>query len=80
MANGTPPTVTSIKTVPVTEERKPFIQPEDDERLPHTGTARANIAATYEKPYGTTEGGWASRHADKTVSSAHSPGLPRRFD
>ncbi|KAK6073500.1 caleosin domain-containing protein [Seiridium cupressi] len=71
MTNGTPPVVTSIEAVPVTEERKPFIQPEDNQRLPHTGTARANIAATYEKPYGTTEDGWASRHKDKTVLQQH---------
>lgn len=28
-----------IQQVPVTVQRKPFLQPEDDVRLPHTGTA-----------------------------------------
>ncbi|KAI1803451.1 Caleosin-domain-containing protein [Daldinia bambusicola] len=71
--NGSPepPVVTSIPSVGVTVKRKPFLQPEDDQRLPHTGTARANIAATYEKPFGTTEGGWARRHRDKTVLQQH---------
>lgn len=72
--NGASPIVTSIESVPITEERKPFVQPEDDERLPHAGVARANIAATYEKPYGTTEGGWAARREDKTVSE-----VPRQW-
>ncbi|KAI9154948.1 Peroxygenase [Paramyrothecium foliicola] len=65
------PVVTSIAEVPVTVERKPFLQPEDNVRLPHTGTPRANIAATYERPEGTTENGWASRHKDKTVLQQH---------
>ncbi|KAI1254998.1 hypothetical protein MGN70_003061 [Eutypa lata] len=63
--------VTSTPDVPVTREREPFIQPEDDQRLPHTGTARANVAATYEKPRGTTEDGWAKQHEDKTVLQQH---------
>ncbi|KAH6652973.1 Caleosin related protein-domain-containing protein [Truncatella angustata] len=70
MTNGVGPIVTSIEKVPVTELRKPFLQP-DDERLPQIGTARANIAATYEKPQGTTEDGWASRHKDQTVLQQH---------
>lgn len=63
--------VKSIPEVPVTQEREPFIQPEDDQRLPHTGTARANVAATYEKPQGTTEDIWAERHKDQTVLQQH---------
>ncbi|RYP55207.1 hypothetical protein DL768_000201 [Monosporascus sp. mg162] len=59
--------VKSIPEVPVTQEREPFIQPEDDQRLPHTGTARANVAATYEKPQGTTEDIWAERHKHQTL-------------
>ncbi|KAG4220624.1 hypothetical protein PC116_g30897, partial [Phytophthora cactorum] len=66
-----PPVVSSIPSVKVTVQRKPFLQPDDDQRLPHTGTARANIAATYEKPFGTTEDGWARRHKDKTVLQQH---------
>ncbi|KAI0172573.1 Caleosin-domain-containing protein [Hypoxylon sp. FL1284] len=71
--NGSPapPVVSWIPNVKVTVERKPFLQPDDDQRLPHTGTARANIAATYEKPYGTTEGGWSRQHQDKTVLQQH---------
>ncbi|ORY62420.1 uncharacterized protein BCR38DRAFT_517945 [Pseudomassariella vexata] len=44
--------VTSIDEVPVTVERKPFIQPGDDERLPDAGNYR-------EK--------WATDHRHKTV-------------
>lgn len=29
--------VTSIPEVPVTSQRQPFLQPNDDQRLPHTG-------------------------------------------
>ena len=29
--------ITSIPDVPVTQERRPFVQPDDDQRLPHTG-------------------------------------------
>jgi hypothetical protein len=29
--------VSSIPSVPVTEERKPFIQPDDDQPVKHTG-------------------------------------------
>ncbi|KAK1985445.1 Caleosin related protein-domain-containing protein [Colletotrichum cereale] len=61
--------VTSIPEVPVTVQRKPFVQPEHDQRLPHIGTPRANLAATYEKPNGTTANGWAQRHRHQTVCS-----------
>ncbi|KAJ9138345.1 Caleosin domain-containing protein [Pleurostoma richardsiae] len=65
------PVVTSIESVPVTVERKPFIQPNNDQRLPHAGTARANVAATYERPNGTTEGDYAQRHRHMTVIQQH---------
>ena len=72
IVNGmSPPVVTSIPEVPVTTERKPFVQTADDERLPHAGTARVNIAATHEKPYGTTADGWAAGHRDQTVLQQH---------
>lgn len=72
IVNGmAPPVVTSIPEVPVTTERKPFVQAADDERLPHAGTARANIAATHDKPYGTTKDGWAAGHRDQTVLQQH---------
>lgn len=37
--NGSPepPVVSTIPSVKVTVERKPFLQPDDDQRLPHTG-------------------------------------------
>ncbi|KAI0120991.1 Caleosin related protein-domain-containing protein [Xylariales sp. AK1849] len=69
--NGSTPIVTSIPAAGVTVERKPFYLPEGDERLPHAGTARANIAASYEHPNGTTKNGWAARHKDKTVLQQH---------
>lgn len=38
VTNGiAPPIVSSIPEVPVTMQRKPFSQPEDDERLPQAG-------------------------------------------
>ncbi|WYZ46122.1 hypothetical protein EsH8_IX_000347 [Colletotrichum jinshuiense] len=60
------PVVFSIPEVPVTVQRKPFLQPEEDQKLAHTGTPRANIAATYERPNGTTEHDWAKRHRHQT--------------
>ncbi|KAI1392499.1 Caleosin-domain-containing protein [Hypoxylon trugodes] len=70
-ASPTPPVKASIPNVKVTVERRPFLQPDDHQRLPHTGTSRVNVAATYEKPYGTTEDEWAKRHQDKTVLQQH---------
>lgn len=31
------PVISSISEVPITTQRKPFLQPEDDQRLSHTG-------------------------------------------
>ncbi|RYO95012.1 hypothetical protein DL764_007754 [Monosporascus ibericus] len=67
----TPDVVTSIPEVPVTQKRVPFVAPADDDRLPHMGVARANVAATYQKPEGTTEDIWAERHKDQTVLQQH---------
>ncbi|OAA40952.1 Caleosin [Metarhizium rileyi] len=61
----------SVPEVPVTLKRRPFLQPDDDIRLPHTGTPRANRAATREHPSGTTENGWAKRHQHQTVLQQH---------
>ncbi|CAJ2504403.1 Uu.00g117970.m01.CDS01 [Anthostomella pinea] len=66
-----PPVVTSIRQVKVTGERKPFVPLDDGERLPDAGAARANIAASYDKPHGTTEHGWAEKHQGKTVLQQH---------
>ncbi|KAL0933494.1 caleosin domain containing protein [Colletotrichum truncatum] len=65
------PVVYSIPEVPVTIQRKPFLQPEDDQKLAHTGTPRANIAATFEHPNGTTENDWAKKHRHQTVLQQH---------
>ncbi|EHA51085.1 hypothetical protein MCOR27_009635 [Pyricularia oryzae] len=69
-ANGT--VRTSVPGVPVTIERKPFVQDEhEDQRLPNAGTARVNTAASYEHPNGTTEDGYARRHSHQTVLQQH---------
>ncbi|TLS21451.1 uncharacterized protein PpBr36_10311 [Pyricularia pennisetigena] len=62
----------SVPEVPVTVERKPFIQDEhEDQRLPNAGTARVNIAASYDQPNGTTKDGYARRHSHQTVLQQH---------
>ncbi|KAF5538424.1 het-E-1 heterokaryon incompatibility protein [Fusarium napiforme] len=62
---------TSIDAVPVTVERKPYQPGIDKPRLAHAGVARANLAATHERPEGTTENDWAQRHRDQTVLQQH---------
>ncbi|KEY69579.1 hypothetical protein S7711_06208 [Stachybotrys chartarum IBT 7711] len=74
------PVVTHIPDVPVTGLRKPFLQPEDAVRLPHTGTPRANLAATYERPEGTTESNWAKEHEHQTVLQQHCDFFDRDHD
>jgi peroxygenase len=76
----------SIPEVPVTEERRPFIEKEGDSQLKdpgknasafkkHTltisGTARANEAASTEYPNGTTKDDWARKHKHQTVLQQH---------
>ncbi|KAL3595444.1 hypothetical protein FPOAC2_09777 [Fusarium poae] len=39
--------------------------------LPLVGVARANLAATHERPEGTTDNDWADRHRDQTVLQQH---------
>ncbi|EXJ88112.1 hypothetical protein A1O1_05040 [Capronia coronata CBS 617.96] len=63
--------ITSIPTVPVTVERRPYISKKDEQKLHHPGTARANIAATLEQPNGTLEEDWAARHQHQTVLQQH---------
>ncbi|KAL6896485.1 Caleosin domain-containing protein [Trichoderma evansii] len=71
-SKGNSDAVTShIRSVPVTSQRKPFLQPESAVKLSHTGTPRANIAATYEHPEGTQEGNWAREHLNQTVLQQH---------
>lgn len=61
------PYKTSIKEFPVTVERKPYVPSEGGELI-DAGTARATVAATQEKPNGTTEHQWAEKHQHQTVS------------
>ncbi|KAK4080360.1 hypothetical protein Trihar35433_1465 [Trichoderma harzianum] len=60
-----------IHAAPITLQRKPFLQPEGDVRLSHTGTPRANIAATYDQPEGSQAGNWAKEHQNQTVLQQH---------
>ena len=58
--------VSSISTVPVTIERKPY-RGDDEVGLPQPGCARANLAPSKESPNGTTSNDWAARHQHRTV-------------
>ncbi len=60
------PFKTNIKEQPVTLERKPFA-PQKGDRLTNAGTPRATIAASEERPNGTTEGNYAKDHQHQTV-------------
>ncbi|KAF9922934.1 hypothetical protein BGZ67_010188 [Mortierella alpina] len=60
----------SITEEPVTVERKPF-KPGQGQLLRDPGTARANIAATVDRPGGTTKNNWAARHTGQTVLQQH---------
>jgi len=62
---------TSIQECEVTVQRKPFLPKPTDEQFPDSGTARANIAATFSHPNGTQERNWANEHQDKTVLQQH---------
>lgn len=78
--------VRSVRTVPVTIERKPFIA-RPDSKLRHAGndascavffasptfpgTARACVAATEDKPYGAIHTDWVRNHSHQTVLQQH---------
>ncbi|KAH7029647.1 Caleosin related protein-domain-containing protein [Microdochium trichocladiopsis] len=62
-------TTTSVPTVPITLERKPFLPEKDDKGLQELGVARANIAATHDKPEGTSS--WSTRYSRQTVLQQH---------
>ncbi|KAJ4290274.1 hypothetical protein N0V90_010489 [Kalmusia sp. IMI 367209] len=62
--------VRSIRPVPITLQRKPFIA-RPDSKLRHAGTARAYTAATEEHPNGTTHRDWARVHSHQTVLQQH---------
>lgn len=63
------PFKTAIAEQPVTEERYPFLPPPDS-LLHDAGTARATLAASREKPNGTTENGYADTHQNQTVHTS----------
>ena len=60
------PFKTAIAEQPVTKERIPFLPPPDSV-LQNAGTARATLAASREKPNGTTSNGYAGTHQNQTV-------------
>lgn len=64
------PYTVAIDEVPVTVARVPYI-PQKEHLLVDAGTARAIVAASKERPNGTTENGWARRHQNKTVVQQH---------
>lgn len=72
--NGLTITQKPFKTViaeqPVTEERKPFLPPPASV-LQNAGTARATLAASHEKPNGTTDNNYAGTHQNQTVVQQH---------
>jgi peroxygenase len=86
--------VYSIRDVPVTEERKPYLNPGG--RLQHTGkyslqfpprhlltctgTARANLAPSAATPQGTTRHNWAEKHSHQTVLQQHCDFFDRDHD
>lgn len=58
-----------ITEQPVTEQRVPWVRKRSDP-LDDAGTARANIAASNEKPNGTEENHYTKRRSNQTVSPA----------
>lgn len=44
------------------------------------GVARANLAATLDKPYGTTKDDWAKKHSHQTVLQQHCDWFDRDHD
>jgi len=60
-----------IKQVPVTEQRKPFVQKDGDFKLEQPGTARANEAASVDAPVGTEKSNYSKNHRDETVLQQH---------
>lgn len=77
--------VRTVNHVPITSRQRPWVAPKDSplkepgtslpslstRLLTPPGLARANIAATHDKPDGTTDGDWAKRHRHQTVLQQH---------
>lgn len=58
-------TLTSLSSVPVTQERVPFT---GWDKIPQAGVARVNIAVTEDSPDGAkSPEGYKEKHADQTV-------------
>ncbi|CAN9253859.1 unnamed protein product [Alternaria alternata] len=77
LTNGDDGVVVSIPDVPITEQRKPFVNSESS-KLQHTGTARANVAPSAESPDGTP--GWKEKHSHQTVLQQHCDFFDRDHD
>ncbi|KAB2103290.1 hypothetical protein AG0111_0g8571 [Alternaria gaisen] len=77
LTNGDDGVVVSIPDVPITEQRKPFVNSESS-KLQHTGTARANVASSAESPDGTP--GWKEKHSHQTVLQQHCDFFDRDHD
>lgn len=60
----------AIDTCPITIERIPYFS-HPGSKLEDAGTARAVIAASAERPEGTTEDDWIERHKHMTVVQQH---------
>lgn len=61
------PYAIALKQYPVTVHRQLYT-PDPNDTLQDPGTARVNIAATRERPEGTTERNWKEDHRRETVS------------
>ncbi|KAL9101428.1 MAG: hypothetical protein Q9163_003300 [Psora crenata] len=61
---------TSIPQQPITVKHRPFLG-SPGSALENPGAARANVAASQEKPNGTTEDDYAARHQHQTVVQQH---------
>ncbi|KAL6709850.1 hypothetical protein ACN47E_000635 [Coniothyrium glycines] len=70
----------SESCVPVTHQRKPFINRGEGKHLDHAGTARYNAAASAQAPEGTLKDDWVQRHAHQTVLQQHCDFFDRDHD
>lgn len=94
LTNGDDGVVSSIRDVPVTEQRRPYMSTKGS-KLQHPGTfrltenptvklltragvARANLAPSAESPQGTKD--WADQHSHQTVLQQHCDFFDRDHD